>query len=141
MSGGNTRRIAANTVWLFSEKVVGRLITFLLMVVLARALGTVGFGKLNFANSFAALFIILADMGIGTLITRDMAANRDEAAAYFGKSVVLMAPLIALAAVAITSAALIADVPEDTFYLIPGVARESLHCRLGKSFALVLLHE
>ena len=51
MSSGNTRRIAANTVWLFSEKVLGRLITFLLMVVLARELGTMGFGKLNFANS------------------------------------------------------------------------------------------
>lgn len=137
MSGGNTRRIAANTAWLFSEKVVGRLLTFLLMVVLARALGTVGFGKLNFANSFAALFIFLADMGIGTLITRDMAANRDEAAAYFGKSVVLMAPLIALAAVVITTAALIAEVPEDTFYLIFLFAGYQLLKNLGAVYTAV----
>lgn len=137
MSGGNTRRIAVNTAWLFSEKVLGRLIGFFLMVILARALGTVGFGKLNFANSFAALFIILADMGIGTLITRDMAANRDEAAVYFGKSVVLMAPLIALAAVVITSAALIADLPEDTFYLIFFFAGYQLLKNLGAVYTAV----
>ena len=137
MSGSNTRTIAANTVWLFSEKVVGRLITFLLMVVLARALGTVGFGKLNFANSFAVVFIFLADMGIGTLITRDIAANRDGAAAYFGKSVVLIAPLIALAAVVITGAAFIADVPGDTFYLIFLFAGYQLLKNLGAVYAAV----
>jgi len=118
LSRGIGGRIVVNAAWLFSEKVVGRLITFLLMVVLARALGTIGFGKLNFANSFASLFIILADMGLATLITRDMAANRDDAAEYFGKSAVLVAPLIVLATAVITIAAFMADVPADTLYLI-----------------------
>jgi len=137
LSGGNTRRIATNTAWLFSEKVVGRLITFLLMVVLARALGTTGFGKLNFANSFAALFIVLADMGIGTLITRDMAARRDDAAEYFGKSIVFTAPLVALAALVIVTAAFVANVPEDTFYLILLFAGYHLLKNLGAVYSSV----
>ena len=74
----NTRQtIIKNTFWLFIGEASGRLLKMLLIVYAARKLGAEGWGTFAYALSVASLLMILSDVGIGTLITRN-ASQKDE---------------------------------------------------------------
>ena len=86
---GITGRVIGNTLWLLLQRVGGRLLTFILMVYLARCLGSLQFGKFTFATSFALLFITLSDLGITTLTIREVARNKAMGPQYVGGSATL----------------------------------------------------
>lgn len=81
---GITGRIIGNTFWLLLQRAGGRILTLLLMIYLARRLGSLGFGKLSFVISFTSLFIILSDLGITTLTIREVARDKESGPEYVG---------------------------------------------------------
>ena len=62
---------------------------FFVTISIGLYLGTNGFGAYNYALSFVALFMIFSDLGVSTVITRDMAKHKDKAADYLGNSLSL----------------------------------------------------
>lgn len=62
---------------------------FVFFVVAARHIGVVGFGKFNFAFSFALSFLVLGDLGLNIVAVREVAANKSLAGKYLGNIVIL----------------------------------------------------
>lgn len=69
------RRIMKNVGMSGISQIIVSLLTFILLIYIARYLGAAEFGKYNFAMSFTLLFTIFADIGISQLIIREIARN------------------------------------------------------------------
>ncbi len=81
--------LAKNTFWLGLIEVFSKLIMFFVTISIGLYLGTNGFGAYNYALSFVSLFMIFSDLGVSTVITRDIAKHKDKAADYLGNSLSL----------------------------------------------------
>ncbi|UZE92316.1 MAG: flippase [Methanosarcinales archaeon] len=78
------RRIAKNTLVLTLADIITRVLSLMLVVYIARYLGDVGFGRYSFAFAFCSLFLIMGDLGLGTLAVRDVARDKSKASKYLG---------------------------------------------------------
>lgn len=70
------RKIFLNTGYQIFAKVIISILGLVSTGYLARYLGTSGFGEYSLVFSFVGIFVIFADFGLGTLLTREMAAGR-----------------------------------------------------------------
>jgi len=68
--------IIRNSAWLIIGEAISRAFIFLLNVIVARAIGIAGFGKYNFAMSFALIFSTINDLGLNTFIFREVARDK-----------------------------------------------------------------
>ena len=115
---GTVARVIGNTIWLLLQRAGGRILTLLMMIYIARALGSLGFGKLIFAISFTSLFIILADLGITTLTIRQVARDKESGPEYVGNIATLKLFLSIFAFLAISISVSFMKVPFDTRFVI-----------------------
>ena len=115
---GITGRIIGNTFWLLLQRAGGRILTLLLMIYLARRLGSLGFGKLSFAISFTSLFLILSDLGVTTLTVREVARNKERGPEYVGNTATLKLFLSIFTFLVISISVSLINVPFDTGLLI-----------------------
>ena len=72
-------RILKNSVFLASSQIAAKIINFALILVLTRFLGKDGFGLYSFSFAYVSIFYFLTHMGIGNLLTRDVAKQKDNA--------------------------------------------------------------
>jgi O-antigen/teichoic acid export membrane protein len=77
-AGGIESRVVRNSAWLLAGEVLGRALGALWQILLARYLGTLLFGEFSFALALTAIVGVLADFGLGTLVTREVARNPEE---------------------------------------------------------------
>ncbi|MCX6291579.1 MAG: oligosaccharide flippase family protein, partial [Bacteroidetes bacterium] len=68
----NIVRIAANSFWLLSDKLLRMFVTLFVTGWLARYLSVDEFGKLNNAIAYAALFGSFATLGLDSIVIRDI---------------------------------------------------------------------
>ena len=80
---GTGRRIYKNTVYLGIAEVVSRVLQFVVMLYAARLLSQGNFGRVSFALSLSFIAVILADLGINTLLIREISRNKDLASKFF----------------------------------------------------------
>ncbi len=73
-----TIRVGRNSAWLLTGEVIGRTLGAVYQVLLARYLGVLVFGEYSFALTLAVILGILADMGLYTLVTREVSRRRDR---------------------------------------------------------------
>ena len=73
------RRIAANAAVSSIAQFANYVLAFFYMLYAARYLGTASFGLLSFALAFAAIFGLIADLGLRTLTVREVARDRSLA--------------------------------------------------------------
>jgi len=66
-----------------AAEIISKIRLFILMIYAARLLGVVSFGKFTFALAFSMLTIILSDLGINTLLIREISRKKDLANKYF----------------------------------------------------------
>jgi len=76
------RKLFSNSLFVGSYFIVQKIGLFIFYIILARTLGDTAVGKFAFASSFVFLFTMFADFGLGTLLVKDVARNRDEAGKY-----------------------------------------------------------
>ena len=86
---GLRQTVLKNAFWLFSGQTGGRAIRAIIVIYAARVLGTAGFGVASYALSLTAFFLIIADMGITSLLTKHAAQNPDERERYFATLFIL----------------------------------------------------
>ncbi|MDP6277320.1 MAG: oligosaccharide flippase family protein, partial [Nitrospinota bacterium] len=86
---------ARNSGWVFIGRGAERLIRIVVVVVLARILGVRGFGVYSFVFAFAEVFAIFTDVGLRTVLVREIARDRDSAPRLLGSALVLKAVMAA----------------------------------------------
>ena len=112
---GLARRVARNTAAPLAATIVERGLGLLLAIYAARVLGPAGVGAYNIAQNVWKFASDIADFGLGTLLTRDVARDRPSAAQRTATTVGLR---LVLAAVCAPAAALVAALYADRAILI-----------------------
>ena len=110
--------IVKNIGFLFNGEIIGQMLTLALVIVISRELGDVGLGKYSFAFSFASIFLLLADFGLPTLITKDVAKNKNLAKGHLTKTFTLKMILNILTLFITLAAILISKKDNETFLLV-----------------------
>jgi O-antigen/teichoic acid export membrane protein len=82
------QKTAANTFWLLAAQIVTRAAGFLVTVLLARALGTEGFGVYAFVCAYVGFFAFLTDMGMDVYVTREASCDLKGSEALTGTAIV-----------------------------------------------------
>ena len=72
----------------FSE-IVLRLISFFIIIYLARVLGAADFGKISFAQTLILYFMLITNLGLDTLGVREIARGKDNIVNYTGNIITL----------------------------------------------------
>ncbi len=85
---------------------------------LSRYLGTEGFGIYSFIFFYVGLFGILTDMGLNTILTRDMARDKAHEAIIFGNGILIRFVLTLLTLMLACAIILFTDHPESTVRLV-----------------------
>lgn len=109
------QRIAKNTLLLAISQVVVYILTFFYTIYIARYLGTEGFGILSFALAFSGIFSILADLGLNTLIVRELSKDQSLETTYFGN---IMSIKIILSVVTLIASVIILNLMGYSQYII-----------------------
>jgi O-antigen/teichoic acid export membrane protein len=131
------KRVAKNTLWLFSQAIVGRLLSFILIIYLARKLGDLNFGKFSFANAFVQIFIIIADLGVSFLIIREVARDRENVDKYLSNGFFIKVILSLLTFGIIFILANILKCPSDTKVIIYLIGLCNILESLGNLFGSI----
>ncbi|MCU0452751.1 MAG: flippase [Bacteroidetes bacterium] len=104
--------VARNTAFLLAAQILVKVFAFAALVVLANRLDVATFGLFNFVLAFASLFIPLADLGIDTVLVREMAADQQRRSAQAGTAIRLKLGTAALTFVVILAAYAVAPKAE-----------------------------
>lgn len=73
--------VARNTAIMLARQAANWIIALVLVLLIPRYLGDVGLGQLQFAQSFAALVSVGVGLGMGKMLTREIARSRADAQA------------------------------------------------------------
>ncbi len=90
-----------NTFWLTAGEIGGRLLRIVLVLYAARVLGVANWGIFSYALSLAALFTIIADIGLGAVMTREIVRDPENKTQYLSNSLIIKTALIILTSIAI----------------------------------------
>ena len=108
------RRILVNTAFRAVADLVSKFASIALYIVMARRLGDASFGLFTFAFSLVTLVTTLGDLGQDSVLTREVARDRERVHGYFGDTLALKL-LLSVPALAILLGALLAmDASEQT---------------------------
>ena len=79
-----------NTSWLFGEKILRMVVGLFVGIWVARYLGPEQFGLFSYAQSFVALFSIVATLGLNSIVVRELVKNNYDKNVLIGTSFILM---------------------------------------------------
>ncbi|MDY9922725.1 flippase [Methanobacterium sp.] len=82
-------RIVKNTTLLFASTVLSYILLFFVNMYTARYLGVGGFGTLSLAFAFTGIFVVFVDLGLSTLLVREVARDKSLANKYLGNIIVI----------------------------------------------------
>ncbi|GAB4515009.1 MAG: hypothetical protein Kow0047_26960 [Anaerolineae bacterium] len=105
--GAEVRRVAKNSLIPMGLSLLNKGIDFAFAMLRLRVLSPAGEGSYTFAISFYTFFEILVRFGLGTLLTREVARDREQASRYLSNVVTLriILWLVALPVMALVGAA------------------------------------
>ena len=113
-------RAVSNSVFILAARSISKVISLVVVIVLANALGDANYGRYTTLIVYSGLVAVVGDLGFQSLYTREAARNRSELGHYLGTLIVLRIGLAALAAVVLAFAlGLGAGLPS---LIIPGCA-------------------
>ncbi len=115
---GTAKRIYKNTLYLGVAEIVSRILQFVVMLYAARLLSKEHFGKFSFALSLSFIAIVLADLGINTLLIREISRNRQLAGKYFVNAFFLKIVLSFITFFLVVAALNILNYPSDTRQIV-----------------------
>jgi O-antigen/teichoic acid export membrane protein len=73
-----TKRVLGNSLFRIGGYAIGAGLFFATVVLIARYLGTEGFGHFSFILAVASVFQLVADMGVRNIVIRDIALDREK---------------------------------------------------------------
>ncbi len=78
--------VVKNVVWLSLSNFAGRLIRGLFIIFAARALGAAEYGVFSYALGLAGFFTLFADIGVNSILTKEISREPEKAPQYFSTS-------------------------------------------------------
>jgi O-antigen/teichoic acid export membrane protein len=82
-------KIISNIGWLVTERILGMVINFVVVIYVVRYLGSANFGKLSYCISFVGLFEAIAKLGLDDIIVCNLVRDREHTNTILGSSFVL----------------------------------------------------
>ena len=76
--------IAKNMFVVVSSQLLSFGLVFVVIALIARHLGTIGFGEYSFILAFTGAFQLLAEFGLGNIMTREIAVNKENLGYHLG---------------------------------------------------------
>jgi O-antigen/teichoic acid export membrane protein len=113
-------RAVSNALVILAARVVSRLVSLVVVIVLANALGDTNYGRYTTLIAYLALVSVIADLGFNPLYTREAARNRNELGDYLGTLLGLKVAL-SVAASVILAVALVRGAGLSSL-ILPGAA-------------------
>jgi PST family polysaccharide transporter len=89
MTAGKQGRPAHFVAWLIGERIVRGTVTVVALAAVARHLAPAGFGVLNFSNAVICLMIPLAQLGLDSVLVRELVRNPAQTGVLLGTSFAL----------------------------------------------------
>ncbi|MBU1112917.1 MAG: oligosaccharide flippase family protein, partial [Candidatus Omnitrophica bacterium] len=90
-------KIAKGTGIVFSGKAINSLLFMVTAVLVARVLGVDNFGLYSFVFAYLTFFNVIADMGIKTILVREISKGKIEVAKLLGNAIIMRITLSLLA--------------------------------------------
>ncbi len=112
------RAVARGTSRLLVGLLAAKALDFTFYLMLARRLGVEQFGHYAFALSFTLLFNILADMGVSTVVTRELARAPQRTRALLAEALGLKLGLAFLTVIATSAITWVTHAPRITLVLV-----------------------
>ena len=109
-----TRKITLDTAALVFGRAVGFVLGLIRLNYLARLLGVVNFGVLNFATYFTSLFASLFDLGLSQLLTREIARDLARSRELLGRVLTLKLGITLVASALVLAAAHVSGLRGET---------------------------
>ena len=91
-------RAVSNSIFILAARTVSRVISLVVVIVLANALGDANYGRYTTLVVYSGLVAVIGDLGFQSLYTREAARNRPELGDYLGTLIVFRIVLAAAAA-------------------------------------------
>jgi O-antigen/teichoic acid export membrane protein len=113
-------RAVSNALFILGARIVSRLVSLVVVIVLANALGDTNYGRYTTLIAYLALVSVIADFGFNPLYTREAARNRQQLGDYLGTLLALKVAL-AIAASVILAIALVLGAGLGSL-ILPGAA-------------------
>ena len=114
--------IAKNTFWLFFGEFISRLSRAIIIIYAARILGAENWGVFSYAITFATLFMILSDIGLSSILTREASKYPDRKNQYLSTTLFIKLVLLTLSTLLIIFIAPLFVKIESVKLLLPFVA-------------------
>jgi O-antigen/teichoic acid export membrane protein len=92
-------RAVSNSVFILAARTVSRVISLVVVIVLANALGDTRYGQYTTLIAYSGLVAVVGDLGFQSLYTREAARNRAQLGDYLGTLIVFRVVLAAAASV------------------------------------------
>ncbi len=92
-------RAVSNSVFILGARAVSRVISLVVVIALANALGDTRYGQYTTLIAYSALVSVAADLGFSPLYTREAARNRRELGDYLGTLLIFKLALSAVSVV------------------------------------------
>mgnify|MGYP003882679165 CR=1 FL=1 len=108
------QRVAKNTSIIIVGNVIFRIISLFVTIYLARYLGTADFGKYSFVFAYLAFFGILTDLGLSTILVREMSRNSAIAPKLIGNAYIIRWILTVFAVILSIAVITLMSYPADT---------------------------
>lgn len=108
------QRVAKNTGVLIFGNITFRLISLIVVIYLARYLGTIGFGKYSFVFAYLVFFSIITDLGLQTILIREFSREPSAAPKLTGNAYLIKLVLTVSAFTASIAVISFTSYPEDT---------------------------
>lgn len=83
------KTLSKNTLAILMGQLISRLLSFALIVFIAKYLGDVGLGKYSFALSFCGLFVVFSELGLRELMIREVARYKERAKEYLSNAILI----------------------------------------------------
>jgi O-antigen/teichoic acid export membrane protein len=101
-SAQTVRRVARNAGYLALADIANKVLVFVFYIIAARHLGVAKFGILSFALAFVTMFGVLTDLGLGTVITREIAQGTQVARSHIRNvlAIKILASIVVMAMIA-----------------------------------------
>ena len=93
-------RAISNSLFILAARSVSRVISLVVVIILANALGDTRYGQYTTLVVYSGLVAVLGDLGFQSLYTREAARHREDIGRYLGTLIVFRVALAAAAAVA-----------------------------------------
>ena len=131
MNFSHHNTIAQNAGWLLLSEFVGRIISFVAVIWLVAYLGDTAYGELAYALAVANILVVIADFGLSTYISREVARSPEDATTLFGRTatVKLIVSGIAVACMVVAGAVL-----PNVSWIIVGLGGAGIVAQSGRVY-------